>query len=169
MSGSEQTLRPYDHLQSAVRSCARVLHRRDRPRCIVEADIKSVNTIVAALDLEAGSGAVLTRAIQLATAHAARLVLLHVIETELLSQAVSVPGRSENDLRNQLKRQALATVEPIFIESGRSRRTDVQVEFGSPHDVITRMAEARHADVIVVGPVRGDLSKRKSWALRRTG
>ncbi len=49
-----------------------------------------MNTIMAAFDLEAGSEAVLTRAIQLATAHAARLVLLHVVETEpLLSQAVS--------------------------------------------------------------------------------
>lgn len=115
-----------------------------------------MNTIMAAFDLEAGSEAVLTRAIQLATAHAARLVLLHVVETEpLLSQAVSLSGWSENDLRDQLKRQALATIETLVIESGRARRTDVQVEFGSPHDVITRMAEERDADVIVVGPGKG--------------
>ena len=107
---------------------------------------------MAALDLQTGSEAVLARALQLATAHAARLVLLHVIEAEPLSHAASVSGRSESDLRSRVKRQALATIEPLLIESGRTRRTEVQVEFGSPHDIITRMAKERHADVIVVGP-----------------
>ena len=118
-------------------------------------DRQNVNTILAALDLEAGSAAVLTCAIQLATAHSARLILLHVIEAEPLSQAASVLGRSENELRTQLKRQALATIEPLLIESGRTRRTEVQVEFGSPHDIITHMAKERHADVILVGPGKG--------------
>jgi nucleotide-binding universal stress UspA family protein len=118
-------------------------------------DMQNVNTILAALDLEAGSNAVLTRAIQLATAHGARLILLHVIEAEPLSQAASVSGRSENELRHQLKRQALATIEPLLIKNGRTRRTDVQVEFGSPHDIVTHVAKERHADVIVVGPGKG--------------
>lgn len=123
--------------------------------------MESVNTIVAALDLEAGSAAVLTRAIQLATAHGARLILLNVIEDEPLSQAASVSGRSENDLRDQLKRQALATIEPLVMESRRTRRTEVQVEFGSPHDIITRMAEERRADLIVVGPSTGASLKER--------
>ena len=123
--------------------------------------MEHVKTIVAALDLQTGSDAVLARALQLATAHAARLVLLHVIEDESLSQAASVSGRSESGLRDQLKRQVLATIKPLLIESGRTRRTEVQVKFGSPHGVITRMAEERHADVIAVGPGKGRSLKER--------
>ena len=83
----------------------------------------NVNTIVAALDLEAGSDEVLARAIQLATAHAARLIVLHVVEAEPLSQAAAVSGRSEDELRDDLKQHALAAIEPLVIESGRTRRT----------------------------------------------
>ena len=75
-------------------------------------DMEHVKTIVAALDLQTGSEAALDRALQLATAHAARLVLLHVIEDEPLTQAASVSGRSESDLRDQLRRQAVATIAP---------------------------------------------------------
>lgn len=123
--------------------------------------IKNVDTIVVAVDLNVGSAAVLTRGIQLATAHAAKLVLLHVIEAEALSQAASVLARSESDLRNQIKRQALATIEPLLIQSERTKPIDVQVEFGPPHDIITRMAEQRHADVIVVGPGKRRSLKEK--------
>ena len=123
--------------------------------------LENVKTIVAALDLETGSGAVLARSIQLAKAHAARLVLLHVIEAEPLSKAAS-PSRSESDLRNRLKRQALATIEPLLIKSGRTRRTAMQVEFGPPHSIITRVAKERHADVIVVGPGKGRSLKERA-------
>jgi nucleotide-binding universal stress UspA family protein len=37
----------------------------------------------------------------------------------------------------------------------------VQVQFGSPHDIITRMAEKRHTDVIVVGPGKRRSLKEK--------
>ena len=123
--------------------------------------MEKVDTIMAAFDLEAGSEAVLTRAIQLARTHAARLVLLHVVEAEPLLQAASASGRRENNLRRQVKRQALATIEPLLIESGRTRRTEVQVEFGSPHDIITHMAKERHADVILVGPGKGRTSRER--------
>ena len=123
--------------------------------------MEKVNTIMAAFDLEAGSEAVLTRAIQLARTHAARLVLLHVVEAEPLLQAAFASGRRENNLRRQVKRQALATIEPLLIESGRTRRTEVQVEFGSPHDIITHMAKERHADVILVGPGKGRTSRER--------
>lgn len=75
--------------------------------------MKNVKTILAAINLKAGGDAVLTRAIQLATAHAARLVLLHVIEGEFLSPATSVSGHRANDLRSRLKRQARAIIEPL--------------------------------------------------------
>jgi nucleotide-binding universal stress UspA family protein len=124
------------------------------------APVEKVKTIVAALDLETGGETVLARSIQLATAHAARLILLHAIEAEPLSRA-ALWGRSETHLRKQLKRQALATIEPLLIERGRTRRTAVQVEFGPPHGIITRLAEQQHADLIVVGPGKGRSLKER--------
>jgi hypothetical protein len=86
-------------------------------------DMEHVKTIV--LLSTCRPAAALDRALQLATAHAARLVLLHVIEDEPLTQAASVSRRSESDLRDQLRRQAVATIAPLMIERGRTRRTEV--------------------------------------------
>jgi universal stress protein E len=111
--------------------------------------------ILAALDLEAGSDAVLARAVQLASAHAAQLMLLHVIGTETLSDVADMSGHRESDLRRQLAQQEHAAVERLLVESGRSRRTDVRIEFGSPHEVITRVAGELSADLIVIGAHKG--------------
>ncbi len=120
-----------------------------------------VNTIVAAVDLEAGSKKVLARAVQLATAHTARLLVLHVIAAEPLSQIAALSDRSESDLQEDLKRQAFSAIELLLTESGRTRLTDVRIEFGAPHDVITRVASERHADVIVIGPGKGRSLREK--------
>lgn len=120
-----------------------------------------MNTIVAALDLEAGSDAVLARAIQLASAHGARLIVVHVVEAEQLSNVAASSGRSEDELQDELKQQALATIESHLIESGRTRRTEVHVAFGTPHDVISRLVHERGADAVVIGPGKGHSLKEK--------
>ncbi|MEP7456575.1 universal stress protein [Phyllobacterium sp. SB3] len=121
----------------------------------------NVNTIIAALDLEAGSTAVLARAIQLSTAHAARLLLLHVIEAEPLTQIAALSDRRESDLRIELNRQAVRDIESLVSESGGKRLMDVQIEFGAPHEVINRIAGERIADLIVIGPGKRDSLKEK--------
>jgi nucleotide-binding universal stress UspA family protein len=90
------------------------------------------------------------------------------MEAEPLSPAADQMDIDESELRDRLKRQALAAIEPLVIESGRSRRTEVQVEFGSPHDVIVRIANEHHADVILVGPGTSRSLKQKVWARRQT-
>jgi len=122
---------------------------------------KKVKTIMAALDLDAGSDAVLVRAIQLAKAHAAWLHVLHVIEAEPLAHVAASSDRSEKDLRKELKRHALSTIETLLIENERTRRTKVKIEFGVPHAIITRVAGERRAEVIVVGPGKGQSLKEK--------
>jgi nucleotide-binding universal stress UspA family protein len=120
-----------------------------------------MKTIIAALDLEAGSDAVLARAIQLASAHAAWLLLLHVIEAESLSHAAAASGRSESDLQDQMRQQALATIEASLLDHGRARRNEVRVEFGSPHEVIARVIDERSVDLVVVGPHKRQSLKEK--------
>jgi nucleotide-binding universal stress UspA family protein len=109
-----------------------------------------MKTILAALNLEGGSDAVLVHAAQLAGEHAAWLVL-HVTETESLSHVAGVTGRVESDLQDQARPQAVTRLEEYLVESGRTRRTDLRVEFGSPHEVITRVAGERSADLVVSG------------------
>jgi hypothetical protein len=59
--------------------------------------MEKISTVLAALDLETGSDAVLLRAAQLASAHVARLVMLHVIDGESLSQAIAHINLSESE------------------------------------------------------------------------
>jgi nucleotide-binding universal stress UspA family protein len=91
----------------------------------------------------------------LADKHGAWLVVLHVIETEGFPQAAVASGQSESDLSDQLRQQAAARIDDSLIELGRTRRADVRVEFGSLHDVITRVADEGSADLIVLGPGKG--------------
>ena len=112
----------------------------------------ALKTILAALDLAGESDAVLARAVQLAGEHGAWLVLLHVAETEALAQVAKVSGQGESDLRDQLRGQAAARIDASLLDLGRTRRTDVRVEFGSPHEVITRVADEGSADLVVLGP-----------------
>lgn len=115
-----------------------------------------VKTIVAGLDMEDVSEAVLGRAIQLATEHEARLVVVHVIETPSLSQAASASASdlSESALRDHLNRQARAAISNLLAQGG-SPSADVEVAFGSAHTVITGVAGERGADFVVIGPGRG--------------
>jgi len=125
------------------------------------AKIEKINTVLAALDLQDGSNAVLARAAQLASAHAAWLVVLHVIDAEPLSHAAAHMKLRESGLQDQLRQQAIAAIEPLIVENGHMRRTDVQVDFGSPHEIITHVVHERHADVLVLGPGEGRTLKDK--------
>lgn len=121
----------------------------------------NVDTIVAALDLEPGTDAVLARAIQLAAAHAARLLVLHIIEAEPLSHVAALSGRSESDLQEELERQAFSAIESLLVQGGRTGQADAHIGFGAPHDVIARAARERNAAVIVIGPGKGRSLKEK--------
>jgi len=119
-----------------------------------------------ALDLEGEGGAVLSRAVELAGKHGAWLSLLHVIEAEALSHVTS--GQSEGDLQDELRRDAVTRIEEFLVEAGRTRRTDVRVEFGSPHEVITRVASEQSADLVVLGPGKSEGKSLREKALGST-
>ena len=114
--------------------------------------MEKMDTVLAALDLEAGSDVVLARAVQLATVHGAVLVVLHVIEAEPVSPAAAHMNLTQGELRAQLEQQAIAALEAKLIENHWTRQTEVHVAFGPPHEVITHAARERHADVVVIGP-----------------
>jgi hypothetical protein len=86
--------------------------------------------IVAALDLSSASNAVTARAIQLTTAHAARLTLVHAIVAEALPDMASISAQGESGLRDQLAKQAYTSIEKGLVESNRTRRSDIRIDFG---------------------------------------
>lgn len=102
-----------------------------------------MKTIVAALDLEDGSHAVLARAVQLAREHGARLVVAHVVEAP-----------SEAGLEAHLNRDAHAAISALLADAG-PMSADVEIAFGAPHTVITALAGAQDADLVVIGPGKG--------------
>lgn len=120
-----------------------------------------IKTILAALDLEAGCDSVLFQAMQLASAHAARLVVLHVVEADSLAQVAALSERSETDLGDDLRHHALSTIEASVLKSGNVGNVDRRVEFGIPHEVVSRVAGEEGADIIVVGPGKGRSFKEK--------
>lgn len=107
--------------------------------------------MMAALDLGAASNAVMARAVQLATENAAWLVLLHVIEADSLYQGAGKSNEIDNNLWDELKQHTVIKLEMLLADCERSRRTSVRVEFGSPHEVITRLAAELSVDVVVIG------------------
>lgn len=104
---------------------------------------------------------VLARAVQLAGVHAAHLVVLHVIDSEQVSQVAAHMRLGEGEWQERLKRQAVAAVEPWLEKAGCSGNAEVQVEFGTPHEAITRAGRERAADVLVLGAGKGQTLKLK--------
>ena len=118
-------------------------------------------TILAALDLEAGSDAVLDRAIQLAGAQQAELILLHVIREEGAADASFHMDLSKGKLCSQLEGHARAAIEAMFAGRRIGIPVDILVIFGAPYEVITRVARERGVDVIVIGPAQSTSLKEK--------
>jgi len=113
--------------------------------------LDKVTNVLVALDLVARSSAVLARAAQLAVIHAARLVVLHVIEAELLVPTAAHMNLTRDELRAKLEQQAIAELHAQLVAVDQRLESEVRVAFGAPHEVITQTALSQDADVIVLG------------------
>lgn len=122
--------------------------------CIVEKrGIKmALSTILAAMDLAEESDAMLNRAAQLTTQHDALLVVLHVLEIEALQHDVTLSGHKDSDVRDILRQQAVTQVKESLTRIGYNGRFEICVAFGSSHEIITRIAIERGAELLVIGP-----------------
>jgi len=106
-----------------------------------------LKTIIAAIDLERGTNAVLSRAFLLAKAAGARLIVLHVIETP-----DHWPGAGEYDPAGHIRREAQAAIETVLDGRDRPRDTEIELCFGRSHASIARIAAERDASLILIGP-----------------
>lgn len=102
-----------------------------------------LSTIVVATDFSDNAMAALDWAIDLAKAHAAKIVLVHAVETELPARPEAM-GPIDTHVREKL-------------ETGRKRLTDghllaqTEYDLGRPWSVIAAIASKAKADLIVVG------------------
>lgn len=120
-----------------------------------------MRTILAAVDLEAGSNVIVQRAARLAAEHGAKLVVLHVVDGEALAEAAPPPDLSESDLAGQLERLGKREIAKLLEATKDAPDAAVEIRFGAPHDVITGLAQERSADLVVIGPgKRQTLSER---------
>lgn len=102
--------------------------------------MKTIQTILAAVDLSESSAEIIHRAAQLCRSHGARLEVLHVIE----EAATAIHG----DVLEATRRELAAAVEAL---SGTGLACDLEVETGKDFVAITRRARAIEADLIVIG------------------
>lgn len=106
--------------------------------------------ILAAIDLD-NPGAVLARAAQLAAEKGSWLVVLNVIDEKSLPTGPDLPGRTVEGFRGLLEADANTRLTALVAAADRNRRADIVVEFGSPHEVITRLCRERSAELVVLG------------------
>lgn len=108
--------------------------------------------ILAALDLQADSEAVLMRALQLAEAHSARLVLLHAIEAGALDDAGAASGHDADTLRETFERSAREEISALLEGGADAARAEVRIAFGPAHAAINDAAGELGADLVLLGP-----------------
>lgn len=110
----------------------------------------AIKTIIAAIALENGDELVARRAIQLATEHEARLILVHAIES-LPAPDPNLPSPAkEETIVKVLTAEAIASLEQMAASA--VVQTGIRVERGKAYQLIDRLICDHAADLLVIGP-----------------
>lgn len=110
----------------------------------------TIRTIVAAIALENGDEPVARRAIQLAAAHGASLVLVHAIESLPASDPDLPSPAKEEAIANVLATEATASLQ--HLAEGAAVQTEISVECGRADQIIDRLIRDHAADLLIIGP-----------------
>jgi len=113
------------------------------------------NHVFYATDFSSGSTRALTYALSLAEEDRAELTLLHIIESKAISDEELQDWRQQD--RERLGRMLPADVDLAY-------KPEIEVDVGTPHVEILRLAETRNADLIVMGShAGGAVSTHVPW------
>lgn len=107
-----------------------------------EGSLEHIGSILYATDFSDGSARALPYALELAEQDGAELTMLHVIEATPEYEGELVQWRAE-DLKK------LREMTPAHCDL--PRNPEIEIEVGSPAEEIVRLANARHANLIVMG------------------
>jgi nucleotide-binding universal stress UspA family protein len=112
-----------------------------------------MKAILVAVDIERRNGDVLAlaRAVQLASVHAAKLMILHVLDSRYapLLKLVPSPRKTVGEELIQAANERLQSL--LSARSICKRSCEPRVAIGVPYRVVTRIAEQSGADLIVIG------------------
>lgn len=98
------------------------------------------NTILCAIEAQDEGKIVLEKACALATHSQAKLLVVSIVPYVLLPK----------DYQAQLEQEIIPKMEAMTSEMGIDRK-DVIIKFGKPYQEVCEIAEAKEADLIVVG------------------
>jgi len=113
----------------------------------------SIRTIVAALALEIDADPVVSRALQLAQQHGARLIFIHVIENVFhYDEGLPAPADATS-LQRTVEQTAYDRICMMIEEDGARRDTaEIILEIGKPYEVVHELAQREQADILLIGP-----------------
>jgi nucleotide-binding universal stress UspA family protein len=112
-----------------------------------------IRTVMMASDFSPASGAAFARAVELARANRARLLLLHALT--LVPPTLGgeyIPPQTWDRIEAASRAQARGQIEALVRKARRAGvRAQGLVVVGSPYEVIVRAARSRGVDVLVLG------------------
>lgn len=110
----------------------------------------TIKTILAAIALEGGDQPVVQRAMRLAAAHGARLILAHALES-LPGADFDLPApASEAAIADLLRAEATASLQQMATDA--PTPTEVVVAAGKADQLIERLIREQAVDLLVIGP-----------------
>lgn len=110
--------------------------------------------ILYATDFSSGSMAALTYALSLAEQDRAELTMLHVIQSEAVSDSYLIEWKRQD-------RESMRKLIPPGLDLAYT--PEIEVEVGDPAEEILGLAETREAELIVMGSHTGTLSTHFPW------
>jgi universal stress protein A len=98
------------------------------------------NNIICAIEATGEGKDILSKAYELSKLYNAKLFITHVIPYSLLPK----------DYQKELSEKALPEIESIISTLGIPNK-NISVKFGKPYEQICKLAETKHADLIILG------------------
>ena len=117
--------------------------------------MNKLNTIIVGVDFSECSRSALEQAARMSTWNQATLRIIHAVEYLTLSEATEVLQLTDDQIRSEVRQQAITRLAAWVNEAGPPDRHSREVIFGPPLDVLLRESRNSRADLLVLG-VTGD-------------
>ena len=130
----------------------RVLQRASAPVLTVRGGsrVRRIRRVLHASDFSRASGAAFVRAVEMARANRAELLLAHVLKPRV--PLADVPSEVYEDIAASTQAQTQTQLDHLAAEAKkRGVRTRTLVMGGMVHEQIARAARSQHADLVVLG------------------
>ena len=117
------------------------------------ADMAKIRTVMVASDFSPASRAAFARAVELAKANRATLLVMHALAlVPPMLGGEYIPPQTWDRIETATRTEARKQIEALVAKAKRAGvRATGLVMVGSPYEVIVRAARSKHVDVLVLG------------------